>query len=97
VIELVTTPRSVRDVTAASFHACAGRHRRISAPLREFNDVVGAGRWIGVGMCQPSMGNRRLRASWSRAVCITERTWASTSSTSGFLPNWAKMSIGSST
>ncbi len=34
---------------------------------------------------QPSTGRRRWRASRSRAVCITERTWASTSSTSGFV------------
>jgi hypothetical protein len=32
---------------------------------------------------QPSAGNRRWWASWSRALCITERTWTSTSSILG--------------
>ena len=45
---------------------------------------------------QPSTGKRRWRPNRSSAVCITARTWASTSSTSGSSPNWAMM-IGSRT
>ena len=54
-------------------------------------------RECGLEISQPRTGKRRRRPSRSRAVCITERTWASTSWTSGFSPNWATMSMGCST
>src|SRR6202044_3846532 len=46
---------------------------------------------------QPRTGNRRCLANRSSAACITERTYSSTSATSGSLPNCAAMSIGSRT
>src|SRR5690242_21495764 len=47
--------------------------------------------------CQPITGSRRSLARWSSARCMTCRTWASTSSTSGSSPNSATTSIGGST
>jgi len=72
-------------------------HALASAPREPTRDRVQALFSAALVVGQPSTGNRRSRASRSRAVCITERTWASTSLTSGFLPNSVTTWIGSST
>ncbi len=60
---------------------------RSSGPVSRSSGFTGA---------QPITGKRRSSASSSSARCITRRTCASTSSMSGFSPNSAAMSIGSS-
>ena len=73
------------------------RSRRAAASPFPVRGLPPSARAIGRNRDQPRTGKRRSRPSWSSAHCITERTWASTSSTSASSPNCATTSIGSST
>src|SRR5271155_3088386 len=81
-----------------SFHAHLRADVFMQAPTRW---RIRRNRRFGVGSSgaghQPRIGNRRCLANRSSAVCITERTYSSTSAMSGSFPNCAVMSIGSRT